>query len=311
MQRPAAVFLPGIQRRIFGIWHQRLCLVSTALWSVLGTPDGDVYEEWFSDYTGFTWADLPDARDGLPQYSLQPGDLRGSSKFRTQLELDALTAPSVPIQYSPTLSCPCFLPPAENAQDPWALSGSLLPWRRVTLRSEWVTSRSATQSAASFDETTSLWPWHDGVLTAAPICWGLWRPQKKMTFVRFVSMSIPMTLVPVPSPTPWGHCARTFCRTFLSAFGTCSGRTRCSMLPAVILQWMSTSSCASFWDTGRATTNSIVPTWRSRRPSPGACSFGRSATRRNCVWPLMGLRARGMSVNDISFWAAPILCERY
>ena len=79
MQRPVAGQVFVVRYSDEALWHQRICLATTTLGSVVGTADGDVYEEWHSDCTGVHLCGpregIPDALNGSPRFALQLADL--------------------------------------------------------------------------------------------------------------------------------------------------------------------------------------------------------------------------------------------
>ena len=67
-------------------------------------------------------------------------------------------------------------------------------------------------------------------------------------------------------------------------------------------------SCANFRATPLPTTSSTAQTWRSRRQSPGVCSFGRIAMRRNCESPHIRSTGAG-NVSERHFFGASQGCS--
>ena len=135
-----------------GLW-QRIFLATTALGSAVGSPAGDVHEEWCSGSSGVhlcgTRGGIPDAHDGVPRCALQPGDLQCGSEFRGHLKRDALAVvPAVGKRW-------------------WDPSGSPLRqaaacWRGATFLSERMTLRSGMSSWTLTTKrctlATAAWP---------------------------------------------------------------------------------------------------------------------------------------------------------
>ena len=119
-------------RGINGPVLQRLHLV--------GTADGDVSEEWHSDYRGTSGPRGGISRctqlDGLLHYAIYPGDPQQGLEFRAQLGRDAvavvLAAPVDVELIPPTMAVLCHptLPRTFSGQRQQILSTSLLRMRR-------------------------------------------------------------------------------------------------------------------------------------------------------------------------------------
>ena len=232
MQRPVAVQVFLVRYPDEALWHQRICL---ALVRVVGSPDGDVYEEWYSDYTGVHLCSprggIPDALRGVPRYALQP--LNPSTGFRVP-GCDALAVVSAAsVEVEPilsTMAAPMPPNPAENTFGP-PLVGSIWVTLGMLERSDITICGAAWGLLRRNGVTLAIAARPLGARTTLS---GVAGVADDDIFEHFLSMLILVGPVPVPSQMPWVHCARTFYRNFpsraenhaLVASGTWSWRAR-------------------------------------------------------------------------------------